>query len=78
MRFHEKQHADNLLEKTPNYVLLTTRTNSQKDKFIRDYWIRETALYNHTTFQKLYFNWDETRQYTFAGQTEYLVVFERK
>jgi hypothetical protein len=78
MRFHEKYHVDNLLEKKPDYVLLTTRTKPQKDEFISDYWIGETALYNHPTFQKHYFKWDETRQYTFAGQTEYLVVFERK
>jgi len=77
-RFHEKYDVEAVLSKKPDYVILTSRTKPTETVFVSDYWIGETALYNHPEFRANYFRWKKTWQYTFNNKTEYLAVFERK
>ncbi len=77
-RFHEKNDPQAILARHPDYVILTTRTKPEKDKFVADYWVGETALYHLPQFKQQYEAWGRYWEYTFDGKSEYVVVFRRK
>ncbi len=51
---HEKYDPDYVLSQNPKYIVLNTSVRPSEGTYGRDYWVGETALYDHPLFKERY------------------------
>ena len=77
---HDKYDPDYVLSRNPRYVVLNTSVPPVNGSYGRDYWIGETALYDHPLFLERYkplsrhwrWRWD-----AIGPNVTYTMIFER-